>query len=279
MVKIVAFFRRHSFTLIVLLALIVGFAATNTLLKKPKVAIIQLREKISGDFSQDLVKQISYAYDNEEIKAVVLDISSTGGEAAATENIYLAMLRLRERKPIVAAIQQAGASGAYYIATAANHIYSTPTATVGSIGVVSVLPKPEDLDDDTIVSGPFKRVGATRKRYAYELRAVQEGFLRAVEKQRSGKLKLSKQELSEARTYLGVEAFNNGLVDEIGSIVDAQLKAAQLAGIANYDTVYLKKDGEVKITISFENLSADANDLTNHTNTVPVYYYQYLGVD
>jgi len=65
---------------------------------------------------------LRYAKEKKNIKAVVLEIDSPGGEASVIEEIYLTALQLREKKPIVASINQKGASSGYYIAIASNFI-------------------------------------------------------------------------------------------------------------------------------------------------------------
>ncbi|MEE9201992.1 MAG: S49 family peptidase, partial [Dehalococcoidia bacterium] len=72
-----------------------------------------------------------------------------------------------------------------------------------------------------------------------QLETVKEGFLDAVIAQRSGKLKLSKEELSQAELYMGIEALSLGLVDALGPTTAAVEKAAELAGISRYGVVAL----------------------------------------
>lgn len=74
--------------------------------------------------------------EKRKIRGVLLDISSGGGESIASTDLYLAVKRLNQVKPVVASIGAVGASGAYMTALGARRIYAYPDSTVGSIGVV-----------------------------------------------------------------------------------------------------------------------------------------------
>ena len=79
------------------------------------------------------------------LKAVLLEIDSPGGAAAASELLYHSLLRVRREKPVVAYIRGTGASGAYYISCAATKIVALPSALVGSIGVLYLRPVLQQL--------------------------------------------------------------------------------------------------------------------------------------
>ncbi len=258
--------------LIVISVLIGNFIFTK-LVKHPLVGIIKIDGTIDS-FSKDmLLDAIKNAKENSSIKAIVLDINSPGGEASAVEEIYLSLLSLRNKKPIVASIDRLGASGAYYAAIASNFIYSKPSSDIGSIGVVSVLPQEENITEDIVITGPFKRTGTSRKELVSQISLIQENFLRAVLFQRGEKLRLSKEELGEAKLYIGFDAVKYGLIDSLGTFEDAVKKAAKLAGIANYKVVDLNKERRLSIFIL---LSVNQSVLGSNTNTVPLNYYLYI---
>ena len=92
-------------------------------------------EILSADATVDQLRK----YDQDSsIKAIILHIDSPGGAAAPSQEIYHEVLRIREekKKPMVASIESVGASGAYYIASAASKIYANDASVVGSIGVI-----------------------------------------------------------------------------------------------------------------------------------------------
>jgi len=131
-----------------------------------RIAVVPLRGVIGGAVrTADLVKTLDRARDNNHIRAVMLDIASPGGDAVASEALYLAVRRLAERKPVVAWIRSVGASGSYFAACGATRILAFPAALVGSIGVISARPVVADLltrlGAKMLVTktGPFKDLG------------------------------------------------------------------------------------------------------------------------
>ena len=82
---------------------------------------------------------------SERYRALLLDIDSPGGSASGSELLYRSLLRVAERKPVVAYIRGLGASGGYYLGCAASKIVALPTALVGSIGVIYLRPVLEQL--------------------------------------------------------------------------------------------------------------------------------------
>lgn len=269
----------HSIILIFLLivAIVIGNFIFNVLIGKPYIGVIKIDGPITSESKKDaILSAIERAKENSSIKAIVLEINSPGGEASIVEEIYLNLLELRKSKPIVASIDQLGASGAYYIAVASNYIYAKPSSDIGSIGVISVLPEKEPLDENKITTGISKGVGATKKDLASQIQMIQESFLRAVLFQREGKLKISKEELANARVYIGFEALNLGLIDSFGTKFDAIKKASKLARILNYEIAELNEEPLTTITIS---LSIDESILNSNTNTIPINYYLYLNTE
>ena len=118
--------------------------------------------------SQDVVEQLKKYGDDSSIKAIVLHINSPGGGAAASEEIYREVRRVRDEKHkrIVASIETVGASGAYYVASATNKIYANEASIVGSIGVIAEwynygdLIKWAKLKQITLKAGEFKDTGS-----------------------------------------------------------------------------------------------------------------------
>jgi len=275
--KIIKFLEKNKYAIflviLIIISITIGNFIFNRLIKQPVIGIIKIDGTIDSFEKDNLIEAIKNARDNSSIKAVVLDINSPGGEASAVEEIYLTLLDLRNKKPIVASIDNLAASGAYYVAIASNFIYSKPSSDVGSIGVVSVLPKKVNISENTVITGPFKKTGGSKKEFLNQIELIQENFLRAVLFQRGEKLKLSKEELGEAKVYIGFDALKFGLIDSLGTLEDAVRKAAKLALITNYDTVRLNKES---LIITIRLLSINQSILSSNTNTVPLNYYIYI---
>ncbi len=266
-----------SYIGLAVMALIIGYVSFSLFIGPPKIGIV----KISG-FTLDqgtadkLSRLLKYAKDEKNIKAVVLELDSPGGEATATEEIYLSLLELRKEKPVVVSVDGSALSGGYYIAVASDFIYAKPTSLVGSIGVWMRIPGPERLQEDIMPSGPAKSTGGVRKKVASWLQMVAEGFLQAVIIQRGSNLRLTKEELSQAEIYIGTEALRYGLIDKIGSRSEAVEKAASLAGLRNYQEVDINKQLELLLPYSgffLYELSPDTEDLSSAKSVYPQYYY------
>src|SRR5262245_15148416 len=89
--------------------------------------------------SRTILDQLKRYEDSDSVKAILLNIDSPGGGVAVSQEIYTEIKRLREKKDktIVAYFSSTGASGAYYLACAANKIIANPGSIVGSIGVIA----------------------------------------------------------------------------------------------------------------------------------------------
>ncbi len=259
---------------LIIVGVLVGYILFATLVKVPKVGVVEINGVIMEKETADKINEmLRYAGEERDIKAVVLEVNSPGGEASASEEVYLNVLKLRSKKPVVASINQIGASGAYYISVAADHIISKPGSNVGSIGVRSSLPRPEMVDEDTLTTGPFKNMGSSREGYARQGEEIKESFVRAVMTQRGDRLKMSKSELSQAEIFVGMDALKLGLTDGIGSNEDAYDKAAEMAGIKNYKLVNL--NDELGISSSHQAVFMVNESVLKETNTVPVHYFIY----
>jgi len=119
---------------------------------------------VSGTSSTNIVRQIESAENNNKIKAIVFEINSPGGSGVASDEIAQAIKGTT--KPTVAYIRETGASGAYWVASASDKIYSNRLSVVGSIGVIaSYLEFSGLLDDYNItyqrfVAGEHKDLGS-----------------------------------------------------------------------------------------------------------------------
>jgi len=102
-----------------------------------KIAIVDLEGVILSP--KDTVEQLKKFNDDTSVKAIIIHVNSPGGGAAASEEIYREVLRIRDekKKPIVASIETVGASGAYYVSSATNKIFADNASIVGSIGVIA----------------------------------------------------------------------------------------------------------------------------------------------
>jgi len=260
----------------IILALIIGGLISvfsfREFIAKPEVGVIRISGPILfQEQTDEILEQLRYAKEKKTIKAVVLEIDSPGGEASVVEGIYLALLRLREEKPIVASINQRGASGGYYIALASNFIYAKPDSEIGSIGAWTSLPYPEMPSEDILPTGPFKDTGMTRQKAVGQLEMLRQSFLGVVLFHRGEKLKISADELTKAEVYTGIEGLGAGLIDEIGSNFDAIEKAADYAGIAHYQVVDIAEKMAEKVQTEKRGVTQPTTE--SKKELLPTYYY------
>lgn len=192
---------------------------------------------ITENTTRIIMRHLDYARQDDDIQAVVISLSSPGGGAAASEKLYLEVRKLREDKPVVIVMNGIAASGGYMMAMAGNHVYAQPSSLVGNIGVIvggiSTLPFPPS--ERTIGTGPYKLSGADRQQWFDMLNRLRNSFVGMVVEERGDRLRLSPEQVGDARLYIGVEAVEYGLADGIGSDAEAIVKAAELAGLSDYD--------------------------------------------
>lgn len=108
---------------------------------QPHLGVVEVSGVIASDApanAERIIRGLNSAWQADNAKAVVLHINSPGGSPVQSQRVYAEIMRLREAgdKPIIAVIEDIGASGAYYIAAAADEIAASPASLVGSIGVI-----------------------------------------------------------------------------------------------------------------------------------------------
>lgn len=181
--------------------------------------------------SPDIIKSIEKAKNDPNIKAVIFEINSPGGSPVATDEISQAIKSLKEKNiTTVAWIRESGASGAYWIASSTDYIVANRMSIVGSIGVYGSylelygLMNKYNVTYKRMVSGeykdsgtPFRPMSASEETMMQKkLDKLHEYFISAVSENR--KMPYDKvKELATGEIFLGVEAKENGLVDELGS--------------------------------------------------------------
>jgi len=237
--KIIRFLFKTTLLLLVVvfLPLFLGYKLSLALIPTPQVAVIRIEGEIWGSYTAYVSQALEQVGNDPAVRAVVLDIVSPGGEVSASEGLYFDVLELREKKPVIVSVDEMAASGAYYIAAAADRIYAKPGSAVGSIGVIAVLPSNDLVDEQLITTGPFKLSGGAQVAYIRQMEALKETFLAAIMAQRADRLQVGPEVLSRAEIYLGLQAQQMGLIDALGSQTEAITAAAEMAHIRNYRLV------------------------------------------
>lgn len=231
--------RVRNVLLWVLIPLIIGVLGASAAVPRPVIGVIRLEDAIYAYSAQNMVKQIQYATDHPEVRAVVLVIDSPGGTVVDTEAIYMELTRLRAKKPVVTVVNAMAASGGYYLAVNTDHIYAKPSSLVGNIGVIGYLPPAPFVIEDIITTGPYKLWGAPRDSDMRQVEMIKYGFFEAVKLGRGDKLTAGDEITFSGQIWAGVDGLRLGIIDEFGTENDGIKKAAELALVANYETLDL----------------------------------------
>lgn len=224
---------------LVLLPLLVGLWLAPRLVSVPAVGLIRLETDIWRGSAAFVQAQVDAAREDDRVRAVVFIVDSPGGEVAASQAIYLEVLKLREEMPVVASVEGLAASGGYYAVLATDPIYVKPSSTVGNIGVWSFVPEEIGVNDQVLASGPFKLTASNRDAFLRQIEGIKQEFLVTVDAHRGERLVISPADLAQGLAYQGREALELGLVDHLGGRQEAIETAATLAGLANYEILDL----------------------------------------
>ena len=133
------------------------------------VGVVEIYGVMDESMGRMAIENLERWADNNSIKAIVIHVNSGGGGAAISQEIYDAILRARDEKPVVASMDVLAASAAYQIGVAANEIYAKPASIIGNVGVIMGQPSPEVLSERFITTGPFKSTGGTATTYLQKL--------------------------------------------------------------------------------------------------------------
>lgn len=232
-----------SYPFLALAGLAIGYLVFAGLVARPKVAVINVAY---AELYSETVAQVSevlkYVRDDRSVKAVVIKLNSPGGSLTGTLDAFMNTMELREKKPVVVLVKDIAASGGYMWLLGANYVIANPASMVGNVGAYMELPGRIRPEERVVPSGPFKLSGGADRTYIELLEIVKNGFVQLVLSQRGERLRITAEELSEGRIYVGLQASRLGLVDALGTEVDAVEKAASLARIRNYSLVDVNEE-------------------------------------
>lgn len=199
---------------------------------------------------KDVCKDLKELMDDDDVKAVVIRVNSGGGSAFASEQMWHQIMELKKVKPVVVSMGGYAASGGYYMSVPANWIVAEPTTITGSIGIFGMFPDFSGLASEKL-GIKFDEV-KTNKNGAFlspmrpltpdEMRMLQvyidRGYNTFKDRVAQGR-KLTMQQvetIAQGHVYTGEDALKIKLVDELGGLDKAVLKAVQLAKIKDYYT-------------------------------------------
>jgi len=245
---------------IVVLGCLIFIAAKTPGLKQNyglgKIALIHVDGVIIGGRGQsgllsehggtdNIIRQLHDARDDESVKAIVLRINSPGGSVAATQEVGEEIQKVRATgKIVVASMGDIAASGGYWLAVMTDKIYANSTTLTGSIGVYMPYANWQELfqkigiHQEKIKSGIHKDILSPDRPMTEEERKIIQAIVdqmydQFVDVVADGR-KMDRQtvrQLADGRIYTGIQAKELGLVDDLGNLYDAIDGAAKMAGI------------------------------------------------
>ncbi|MCH2176592.1 MAG: signal peptide peptidase SppA [Lentisphaeria bacterium] len=226
-----------------------------------KVAVIRVYGAITsseGGFSvvansTKILEQLKAAESDDEVKAIIFDINTPGGEVVATDEIYQEVLRLRNKGiRVVCYMRDMATSGGYYLAAGTDHIVAHRMTMTGSIGVIMgtinyhgllekigikpVTYKKGELKDignpardpNPKTDAEKKRIDQDREIFEHMITQVYNDFTLIVAEGRNMPIeKVRAAPIGDSRVISGVDALELGLVDEVGFFNDAIDAATQ----------------------------------------------------
>lgn len=249
-----------SLSLLVNVYLLVWFAVTSSSdaaktsvvvsgQEKQTIAVIPVTGVINQQTSNQFRRLLGEVESNSNVRAVVIEIDTPGGEVTASDEIHHRLIQFRQSHPdipVVASMGQMATSGGYYIACGTDYIIAQPSTMTGNIGVLmngfnlSGLMAKLGIEDATLHStgADFKDAGSMFRPGTPQERAYIQGLLddafgqfkKVVLDGRAGKLTVPIAEAANGKVYMASDALKLGLIDQIGYAEDGYSVAARLAG-------------------------------------------------
>ncbi|WP_129141656.1 signal peptide peptidase SppA [Modicisalibacter coralii] len=234
--------------------------------------------------AERVIEGVRQAWKDPQVRAVVLDINSPGGSPVQSQRIYAELRRLSGQgdKPIIAVIEDIGASGAYYIASGADEIHAAPASLVGSIGVIYSGFGLQDaigrlgIERRVFTSGenkdlldPFSDIAPEQRRFWQQiLDTTHRQFIEDVKAGRGDRLG-DDPRLFSGLVWTGEQAVGLGLVDGLESV--DQLARERFGGVRVEDYTP-EVDPFERLSRRFGRVAAEWLGLSSQASPTPVRY-------
>jgi protease-4 len=225
---------------------------------------------IGGDSTAELIRK---ARQDEDVAALVLRVDSGGGSAFASEIIRREFeLARADGKPVVVSMGSVAASGGYWISTASDEIWASPTTITGSIGIFGMFPdfhktlaNNVGVHSDGVGTTKFADVSPQRSLDPAVARAIQSqiehGYQEFLARVAAARNMTPEQVdvIAQGRVWSGTDAHAVGLVDQLGGLSDAIASAAARAELGeSYQVEYVDRELGLPQRIAKELLDAEA---------------------
>jgi len=214
-----------------------------------------------------VVNRLDIVKTDENFRGVLLVIDSPGGGVTASDILYNAVQEFKEETglPVVAMMKQVAASGAYYVASAADYIIAYPTSLTGSIGVIvysfnfNGLMEKYGVEYIAIKTGEYKDLMSPfRKTEQQEILWMQgivekmlDRFIDAVDRGRKNLTREDIVALADGKIYIAQDALGKGLIDGIGYFDDAVEILSQKAGVSGPELIEFRRERNIREMLSW----------------------------
>lgn len=260
-------------------------------ISRNKIAVIYANGTISNNKgsineigTQTITKSLIQAREDKNIKAIVLRVNSPGGSAMTSDLIWRETIITKKEKPIIVSMGDYAASGGYYIACAADSIFSNKTTVTGSIGVFGIIPNLKKLYNeklsvffDTVNTHKYSDMGTNRRLTNFEIDKIRENinqiysdFINKVADGRNMDT-LYVDNIGQGRVWSGAKAKEIGLVDSHGGLFDAIDAAKLIANIEDYRIIELPKKKD-----PFQDIFSKINSSSKFLNLIENYNFKNL---
>lgn len=221
-----------------------GTAREEVITSKNTILHLDLRGVIMN--GKKFIKNLKKYQDNEQVKAVIVEINSPGGAVGASQALYEALRHVRDviKKPVVCVSSGIVASGGYYASLGCTELIVAQGSLIGSIGVIMEFANLEKLYDwakisrYTIKSGKFKDSGAEFREMREDEKQLFQGMIDEVYQQFRVAVKTERKlsddvldQYADGRVFTGATAVKAGFADSVGLYDQAVEKAAELANL------------------------------------------------
>jgi protease-4 len=206
-------------------------------------------ESFTGTGFIKLLKQVE---NDSSIQGVIMRIDSPGGDAVASDNILHEVKNLSKKKPLVISMSDTAASGGYYVAVTGDPIIAYPNTLTGSIGVIFArfslrgLYDKVGVDEQLLTRGKYADIDsayvplsdAERQKLTGQIDAFYRAFVSRVAEGRKKPFDRI-ESLAQGRVWVGAQAKENGLVDQLGGLDRAIEVLKQQAHMSPSDRITL----------------------------------------
>jgi protease IV len=246
---------KRTFSQIDIASYIMSNPVNGSVSEDDEIAVVYVEGVIvagEGDVNQvggdKLARRLRDIRLDDDVKAVVLRVNCPGGGAQASEIIQREIRLLRESKPVVASMGYVAASGGYWISTYANRIFAQDNTITGSIGVYGLIFNIQDVANNVGITWDYVSTHdfagswtMTRPQTEEEMQQLEDSttwyydkFVQKIAESRNMDPEYV-DSVGQGRTWLGKDALEVGLVDELGGLEAAIQHAAELAELEEGD--------------------------------------------